>query len=181
MKKIFALLAISISLAGVSNAQVCSSSSCKISFFSTTPVEDINAVSNKGLGAINLKTKDVAFNVANPSFEFPNKLMQEHFNEKYIESEKYPASTFKGKINEDIDLTKDGEHKVTVTGKLNVHGVEKDRTIPGTVTVKDGTVSLKSDFMVAVKDHNIEIPKLVVSNIAEEIKVMIEAKLAPKK
>jgi hypothetical protein len=181
MKKLIALFAISASLISVSNAQLCSSQQCKISFFSSTPVEDISAVSPKALGVLNIKTREVAFSVSNPSFEFPNKMMQEHFNEKYMESEKYPSSTFKGKINEDIDLTKEGDHKITVTGKLNVHGVEKERTIPGTVSIKDGLVAIKTDFMVMVKDHNIEIPKLVVANIAEEVKVMIDAKLAPKK
>jgi polyisoprenoid-binding protein YceI len=182
MKKLILFLAISISLAGVSNAQyLCSSQTCKVSFFSSTPAEDINAVSTTALGVINVKTREVAFSVNNTSFEFPNKLMQEHFNEKYMESEKFPKSTFNGKINEDIDLTKNGEYKVTVTGKLKVHGVEKDRTIPGVVVVKGGTVSIKTDFKVLVKDHNIEIPKLVIANIAEEIKVMIDAQLVAKK
>lgn len=183
MKKLILTLAISAAMVTVGKAQnaICSSLSCKISFFSSTPVEDISAVSSNAAGVISLQTREVAFKVANPSFEFPNKLMQEHFNEKYMESEKYPISTFKGKINEDIDLSKDGEYKVTVTGKLNIHGVEKDRTIPGTVVVKGGTISIKSDFKVLVKDHNIEIPKLVVANIAEEIKVMIDAQLVAKK
>jgi hypothetical protein len=181
MKKFILFLALGASLAGAKAQNLCSSQSCRISFFSSTPVEDINAVSSRALGVINVKTREVAFSVSNPSFEFPNKMMQEHFNEKYMESEKYPNSTFKGKINEDIDLTKDGEYKVTVTGKLNVHGVEKDRTITGIVVVKGGTISIKSDFKVLVKDHNIEIPKLVVANIAEEIKVMIDAQLVAKK
>lgn len=182
MKKLLTLLIVTASLTGVGNAQqVCSSLACKISFFSSTPVEDINAVSSVAQGAINTQTREVAFRVENRTFIFPNKLMQEHFNEKYMESEKYPASTFKGVINEDIDLTKNGEKKITVTGKLNIHGVEKDRTIPGTVTVKDGLIAVKCDFIVSVKEHNITIPKLVLANVAEEIKVTIDAKLMPKK
>jgi polyisoprenoid-binding protein YceI len=163
------------------NAQLASTSTGTISFFSSTPVEDIQAQSAKVLGVVNLQTREIAFNVVNTSFEFPNKLMQEHFNEKYMESEKYPNSTFKGKINEAIDLTKDGEYKVTVTGKLNIHGVEQERTIPGTIIVKDGLVSIVTDFKVKVADHKIEIPKLVVAKIAEEIAVKLDVKLAPKK
>jgi polyisoprenoid-binding protein YceI len=107
--------------------------------------------------------------------------MQEHFNEKYIESEKYPQSSFKGKINETIDYTKDGEHNVTVTGKLNIHGVEQDRTISGKVIIKNGTIQLISEFKVRNVDHNIQIPKLVVAKIAEAIEVKVDCILMPKK
>ncbi|MES2779940.1 MAG: YceI family protein, partial [Bacteroidota bacterium] len=103
------------------------------------------------------------------------------FNEKYIESEKYPKSTFKGKINEDVDLTKDGEYKVTVTGKLNIHGVELERTIPGILVVKDGVITISSKFKVKEVDHKIEIPTLVVAKIAEEIDVVIDTKLMARK
>lgn len=182
IKTIFlGLLAIALIATNRVNAQLASTSTGVISFFSSTPVEDIQAQSGKVLGVVNLQTREVAFNVVNTTFEFPNKLMQEHFNEKYMESEKYPNSTFKGKINEVIDLTKDGEYKVTVTGKLNIHGVEQERTIPGTIVVKDGLVSIVSDFKVKVADHRIEIPKLVVAKIAEEIAVKLDVKLVPKR
>ncbi len=162
-------------------AQLFSTAVGSLGFFSKTPVENIEAQSSQTLSVLNAKTRELAFSVGNRSFKFHNKLMEEHFNEKYIESEKYPQSTFKGKINEDIDLSKDGEYKVTVTGKLNVHGVERERTIPGAITVKDGSITLTSAFKVRVEDHKIEIPKLVVSNIAEEIEVKVDAKLMPRK
>jgi polyisoprenoid-binding protein YceI len=162
-------------------AQLVSTASGTASFFSQTPVEDINAQSQKMLGVMNIKTNELALSIDNVTFVFPNKLMQEHFNEKYMESEKYPKSTFKGKISEAVNLTNDGEYKVTVVGKLNIHGVEQERTITGTIVVSKGVVTIKSDFMVKVADHKIEIPKLVVSNIAEEIKVSIIANLQPKK
>jgi polyisoprenoid-binding protein YceI len=162
-------------------AQLVSTASGTASFFSQTPVEDINAQSQKMLGVMNIKTNELALSIDNETFVFPNKLMQEHFNEKYMESEKYPKSTFKGKISEAVNLTNDGEYKVTVVGKLNIHGVEQERTITGTIVVSKGVVTIKSDFIVKVADHKIEIPKLVVSNIAEEIKVSIIANLQPKK
>lgn len=180
MKKSIFTFASALLIGIAVQAQVYSTSSGVISFFSSTPVEDIQAKSDKVLAVMNAK-REVAFSISNTSFQFPNKLMQEHFNEKYMESEKYPTSTFKGKINEDIDLTKDGEHKVTVTGKLNIHGVELERTIPGTIIIKDGVIQLISDFKVKVTDHKIEIPKLVVAKIAEEIAVKVDAKLALKK
>jgi hypothetical protein len=181
MKKLIYIISAWIFTTQLSHAQLVSTLSGSAKFFSKTPVEDISAQSKKVLGVMNLKTNELAFSITNTTFEFPNKLMQEHFNEKYIESEKYPASTFKGKINESVDLTRDGEYPVTVTGKLNIHGVEKERTIPGTITVKDGMVKVKTEFKVLVKDHDITIPKLVIENVAEEILVTIDSALAPKK
>jgi polyisoprenoid-binding protein YceI len=110
-------------------------------------------------------------------FEFDKKLMEEHFNEKYMESDKYPYATFSGKVNETIDYTKNGTYKVTLTGKLDMHGVVKDRTIEGTVTIKDGEISFESKFIVALKDHNIEIPSIVAQNIAETVEVTIKTTL----
>lgn len=162
-------------------AQLYSAATAKLSFYSKTPVEDIQAVSEKTKGLLNIKTGEVAFIVENTSFVFPNKLMQEHFNEKYMESEKFPISTFKGKVVETIDYEKDGEHKVSVLGKLNIHGVEIERTIPGVITIKEGVVQIKSDFKVKVADHKIQIPKLVLAKIAEEITVGLDAKLTPRK
>ena len=107
--------------------------------------------------------------------------MQEHFNENYMESDKYPQATFKGKINEKPDVTKDGTYPVTAAGIFEVHGVKQTRTITGKITVKSGAISLSSEFMVACKDHQIEIPKLVFYNIAENIRVQVNATYAPYK
>ena len=177
---LFTLMAIAASTLAA-NAQLYSTSNGTISFFSKTPVENIEAKSTQVLSVLNVSTRELVFRVTNTTFKFPNKLMEEHFNEKYMESEQYPNSTFKGKINEEVDLTKDGEYKVTVTGKLNIHGVEQDRTIPGTISVKEGAIALLSDFKVKEVDHKIQIPKLVVAKIAEEIDVKVDAKLLPKK
>jgi polyisoprenoid-binding protein YceI len=178
-KSILTLLVICTTYA--SQAQLYSSTQSVISFFSKTPVEDIKAESKEIKALVNVQTRDIAFLVANTSFQFENKLMQEHFNEKYMESEKYPMSTFKGKIIEEVDLTKDGIYNVNVTGKLNLHGVEKDRNIPGVVTVKNGVIHIASDFKVQLAAHQIQVPKLVVAKIAEEIDVKVDASLALKK
>lgn len=146
-----------------------------VSFYSHTPIEDIRASSTKGSSALNTATNQIAFMVLNTSFQFANSLMQEHFNEKYMESEKFPKSSFSGKINETIDWNANGEHKVTATGKLNIHGVEQTRTLPATILVQDGKIHVTSDFNVKTADHKIEIPKLVWEKIAEEIKVTLNA------
>jgi polyisoprenoid-binding protein YceI len=181
MKKIFYAMGVCLCATQLAFGQLVSTSTGSASFFSKTPVEDIDAHTGKMLAVMNLKTNEMAFSITNTTFEFPNKLMQEHFNEKYIESETYPTSTFKGKINEQVDLTKDGEYTVTATGKLTIHGVEQERTISGKVLVKGGVVTIKTTFTVKVADHKIEIPKLVIEKVAEEISVTIDAVLNPKK
>lgn len=151
----------------------------KISFFSSTPVEDIKAASNKATAVFVSKTNDLAFQVAIKSFQFEKGLMQEHFNENYMESDKFPLAKFKGKLNQNIDLSKNGEYDVTASGTLSVHGVDKPRTINGKIRVTDGKVQLLSSFNIACVDHNIKIPTIVVAKVAEVIAVKIDAILTP--
>lgn len=181
MKKILFTLIALAGIAGAAQAQLFNTSTAQIDFYSKTPVEDIEAHSKNGVVILDTKTNNVVFQVQNTSFQFPNKLMQEHFNEKYIESEKFPKSLFSGKINETIDYNKDGSYDVTVTGKLTIHGVVQDRTIAGKLIIKGGTIQLTTDFKIKVADHKIEIPTLVTAKIAEEISVHVDALLNPKK
>lgn len=160
-------------------AQNFTSKAAKVSFFSSTPVEDIKAASEKGVAVLVSKTGRIAFQVPIKSFEFAKGLMQEHFNENYMESDKYPYAKFDGKINQAIDFTKDGEYSVSATGALLIHGVSKQRTIPGTIRIKDGHVQILSGFEVACADHKIKIPKLVFAKIAKVIKVNVDATLNP--
>ncbi len=147
----------------------------KISLYSSAPIEDIKAASTTGASVFNAATGELDFSVATQSFQFPKSLMQEHFNSDYMESDKFPRSTFKGKIEEHIDVTKDGTYPVKATGELTVHGVTQMRTIPGTITVKNGEISMTAEFMVKCADHHIEIPRLVFHNIAESIKINVSA------
>ena len=105
--------------------------------------------------------------------------MQEHFNENYMESAKYPNAKFSGKINEKVDYTKNGEYKVTCTGTLTIHGVAQPTTISGTLKINEGKVHLDSKFAVKLKDFKIEVPKLVFQNIAESIDVTMTATYSP--
>jgi polyisoprenoid-binding protein YceI len=163
----------------VANAQLYVTQSGIVSFFSKTVMENIDATNKQVKTILNTKG-DLVFLIANTEFNFPNKLMQEHFNEKYIESEKYPQSAFKGKINEAFDLTKPGEYVVTATGKLNIHGVEQERTINGKIVVRDNEVQLIAVFKVKLIDHQIQVPKLVMAKIAEEVEVKVDCSLLPK-
>lgn len=152
-----------------------------LSFFSSAPLEDIDAKTTQGVSALNIKTKAVYFKVQINTFQFKKKLMQEHFNENYLESDKYPHAEFKGKITDNIDLTKDGSYPVTVEGTLNIHGVPKTYREKGTVTVSNGKVTATSKFNVRVADHKIKIPSLVVKNIAEVVEVSVNAVYEPVK
>ncbi|MVT06686.1 YceI family protein [Chitinophaga tropicalis] len=149
-----------------------------LSFFSSTPVEDIDAKSNKCVSAINLKTGEVYFKVPVNSFKFKKQLMEEHFNENYLESDKYPYAVFKGKITGG-DLHKEGTREVTVDGTLSLHGVDKVYHEKATLTVQDGKPSANARFIVRLEDHRIKVPTLVVKNIAETIEVTINAAYLP--
>lgn len=150
----------------------------KISIYSSAPIEDIEANSSEGVSVFNAATGELAFSVPIRSFHFEKALMEEHFNENYMESDKFPKASFKGKIQEHPDLTKDGTYPVTVTGDFQVHGVSQNRTIKGELKVSGGTVSMSSEFMVKCADHHIDIPKIVFHNIAESIRVRVSATYA---
>jgi hypothetical protein len=140
-------------------------------FYSETPVEDISAVNKLGQSILNTATNEIVVQMNMKQFDFPNKLMQEHFNENYIESDKYPKAIFKGKINEKIDFTKNGTYDITATGDFTLHGVTKARTLKGKITVSQGTLNITTDFDVALADHKIEVPQIVFVKIAQVIKV----------
>ncbi|MES2592226.1 MAG: YceI family protein [Bacteroidota bacterium] len=178
MKKLFLLL-ITAAFSTVMSAQIYIAKTCTVSFFSSSPIENIEAINKSSKPIINTATGDVQIKIVMSGFVFEKPLMQEHFNENYVESEKFPNAFFKGKINETIDYTKNGEHKVTVTGKLTIHGVEKDRTINGTVAVKDSEIAISTKFNVHIADHDIEVPSLYVQNIAEDVEVKLNAILEP--
>ena len=180
MQKIkLSFLSVLLSFSHFCKAQVFISKAVNTSFFSETPVENIDANSTSGNSILNTQTSDLVFRIPMTSYKFKNSLMEEHFNENYMKSSKYPQAEFKGKINEKLDWLKDGTYNVTVTGKLTMHGVEKDRTIPGTITIAGNQISIASKFEVPLKDHKIDVPKLVVKNIAEIISVNVKANYQP--
>ena len=167
--------------AGISNAQpykAFTTFTGTIHFRSDAPEELIGAESSELKGAIETTGKTFSFKVRVASFEgFNSGLQKVHFNDNYVETLNYPEATFKGKIIEDIDWTKDGQYEVRAKGFLNIHGVEQERIIKSNLTIKDGKVLLKCNFTVLLADHNIPIPRIVKEKLAEEIKVEIKATL----
>lgn len=152
-----------------------------IRFFSTTPIEDIEAHNRQVSSALDTKTGDFVFKVLIRSFEFRKALMQEHFNENFMESDKFPDATFTGKITNlnEIDFSKNGTYDARVEGFLTIHGVTKKINEKGTFAIADGRISGKSVFMVHVADYEIKIPRAVINNIAEDVEVSVLVNLEP--
>jgi polyisoprenoid-binding protein YceI len=150
-------------------------------FVSEAPLELIKAQSNKTVGAIDFKTRNVAFAIDVDSFEgFNSGLQREHFRENYMETTRYPRATFKGKIIEDIDLSKPGSYTVRAKGIFNIHGTEKERIINVKILVKEKEVSIDTNFQVPLEEHNIRVPRVVNQKIASVIVVDVKATLKPK-
>ena len=179
MKKILTLLVIVLLSTTFANAQKYMTKAGTIKFFSETPMEKIEATNRQVNSALDFSTGNFVFKVLIRGFEFEKALMQEHFNENYMESEKFPNSTFSGKITniKDVNLGKDGVYKVIVEGDLAMHGVTNKVKVNATLEVKGGKVSGKAVFNVSPKDYKIAIPKAVIKNIAEAIQVDVNVAL----
>lgn len=145
----------------------------KTTFFAGTPVEDIDATNTKALSFLNVTTGEITIAIPIKEFHFRRSLMEEHFNENYMDSEKYPKAEFKGKINDiqKYDLKTNGTYQVTVTGTLTIHGVAKPRTLDVTVHSTDGKLEGETKFKVLLVDHSIERPKILWEKIAENVEV----------
>ena len=149
----------------------------KVHFYASTPFENISPTSNNGICALNTATKKIVAKVRMNTFVFANSLMQEHFNENYIESEKYPYAILDAVIVENMDFAKNGVYDVTLRGSFEVHGVKQERDIKGKLTIQDGAPSAATaEFEVKLVDHKIKIPTAVVVKIAEVVKVDVAFK-----
>ncbi len=169
-----ALLYFSFSIiTAAASAQKFSTENGMISFFSDAALEDIKAENTLVGSMFNSASGDLVYIVKIKDFIFPKALMREHFNEKYMETEKFPKSTFQGKLT-GFNASVSGEQKVSAKGKLTIHGVTKDIDVPGIIEFANGKVVMKSKFMVKLQDYDIKIPKLVWQNIAEEVEVKID-------
>lgn len=144
-----------------------------VGFYSKTSLEDIKAENNQVFAIIEPGTKKIAFSLLVKGFVFAKELMQEHFNENYVESDKYPKSNFTGTYTGDVDLNKDGVYKVTVKGELSLHNVTKPVEVPATMEVKAGHLIGVTEFKAKPEDYNISIPSLVRDKIDKEIQVKI--------
>ena len=144
--------------------------SAEISFFSEAPLEDISAKNTKVSAVYDEETKQLVFQLNISDFIFPKPLMQEHFNENYLESDKFPKSSFSGVVEQ-------LNERVIVTGTLKMHGVTNEVEVTGSLEKKNDYVIINASFIIPLKDFKIKIPRVVMYNIAEEIEVTVKAGL----
>lgn len=182
MNKIITITALLLFTASVTYAQKWMTRTGKVSFFSSTSVENIEAFNNEVAGIVDAKTGEIVFIVPIKGFRFEKALMQDHFNENYMESNKFPKAEYKGRITNigEVNLSKDGTYSAKTTGKLTMHGVTKDVSTNGTIVVKSGTATIKSKFMLSPADFNIKIPAVTASKIASKIEVTVDCALKEK-
>lgn len=153
----------------------------KIFFHSDAKLEKIEAVNNKVSSVLEIATGKMEFSVLMKGFAFEKALMQEHFNENYVESDKFPKTVFKGAIADlkSVNFAKDGSYNVTVSGQMTMHGVTKPVSAAGTVEVKGGTIVAKSKFKLPLADYGITIPSVVADNISKEVEISVNMDYKP--
>lgn len=144
-----------------------------IRFYSKTPVENIEAVNHNAKSTISPPEYVVQFQVPMTDFRFENKLMEKHFNSMYLETQRFPFASFRGRLADSLDLSKDTVYLTKATGILKLHGHDHAGTYDGRVVSKDGRVSLSCKFPVKLEHHSIKVPGTVFMNIAQEIEVHV--------
>ncbi|MDQ1267176.1 MAG: hypothetical protein QG635_2330 [Bacteroidota bacterium] len=169
--------------AGISAQDKYISKNGHIWFYSSTPIETIEAHNNQAASVIDIKKGEIAFDLLIRAFKFEKALMEEHFNENYMESEKYPKSKFAGKFigfNSE-NFRKNGAYDAAVEGNLTIHGITKQIKIAGKIEVKDGKINVKAKFDIKPEDYKIAIPGLVRDKIASIIQTTVDVQYEPKK
>ena len=179
LKKIFILVLIVSSINTFGQGKFISKNAF-ISFYSRTPMEDILGESNEAVSILNAETGEIGFQAIMTTFHFKRALMEEHFNENYMESNKFPKSKFNGKIEGfNKEMLKEPVANIKITGQLNVHGVEKTITVPGTLGLEDGKLVGTSKFKVTPEDYGINIPSLVRDKIGKEMDMTVKVNYIP--
>jgi len=180
MKRLFLFLFF-LNIVLAANAQKYMTKNGYIGFYSHTPMEDIKGDNNQVVGALDISTGEMVFQALIKSFHFDRALMEEHFNENYMESDKFPKSVFKGKISnlKDVDFSKNGIYNVTVEGDLTIHDVTNKISAQGTIEVVSGGINANSKFKVVPEDYKINIPGVVKDKFEKSLEVTVAMKYTP--
>jgi hypothetical protein len=169
---VFFLIFLFVSLSGICQSYMTKNGF--IGFYSKTPLEDIRAENNQVYAILDVSSHRLAFAVLLKGFLFTKELMQVHFNENYVESDKYPKATFSGVCSGEMDLSKNGTYQVVVKGDLNLHGVTKTVETTAQLEVKNDHIEGLSAFKLKPEDFNIAIPSIVRDKIASEMNVRVQ-------
>jgi hypothetical protein len=170
-----------LNLAFAANAQKFMTKNGYIGFFSHTSMEDIKGDNNQVVGVLDISTGEMVFQALIKSFHFDRALMEEHFNENYMESDKFPKAVFKGKITNlsAVDFTKNGTYDVTVEGDLTIHDATNKISTKGTIEVVSGGINANSKFNIVPEDYKINIPGVVREKINKNLEVTVTMKYTP--
>ncbi len=177
-KKILTILFIILQQLAFSQIFIGKEKSTLITFFSDAPLEKIEAKNTTATPVFNTSTGDFQIRVSMQSFQFKNDLMKEHFNENYVESEKYPYATFKGKCNT-TNFEENKEHDVIMKGIMDLHGVSKELEVKGKIKKLNNELILLAEFFIKPADYKIKVPTMLTEKIAEEVKVTFSSTLIP--
>ena len=178
-KKIVTLLFVLYSVCSFSQKYISRNGS--VQFNASTPFETINPINNYVSSVFNSENGEIVFQMNMISFKFEKALMETHFNETYVESEKYPKSTFTGKIkNWNSDFLDGKNHNVIVVGTITIHGIEKEIEVKGSLQKNKKNITIDSDFALIISDFEIKIPKLVRDKISKKVQVKVNSNLKQK-
>lgn len=184
MKKIFFVIAIAVTTTASFGQGRFITKNGKIHFDATTPTspEKIDGTNDKATSVIDASTGAIEFALLMKAFAFEKSLMQEHFNENYVESDKFPKATFKGTITNmsSITLSKDGTYPATIKGQMTLHGETKEISAGGTIVVKGGAITAaKSEFKLLLSDYKVDVPSVVSDKVAKEAKITVDLTFQP--
>ncbi len=150
----------------------------QVNINASTPLEDIDAWNREVNGIIDTETGNFAVVMLIKDFEFERKLMQEHFNENYMESDKYPKAYFSGTIqNFNMDELSSKGLNLEVKGKLTIHGVSRNVSKHILIKRNGKSIAIASNFIIKSEDYQIEVPKILFQKIAREVQVNINLDL----
>ncbi|MDA8994775.1 YceI family protein [Schleiferiaceae bacterium] len=164
MKKL--LLTALLASSTIVSAQQYLTREARLSFDAGSPLEDIEAFTESGSAVFDASSGKIGVQVLMTSFQFKRALMQEHFNENYVESEKFPKASFKGTYNEG-----------KVTGELSIHGVTKEISVPATLREENENFVLTTAFDIILAEYNVEIPSAVADKISKAASIQVQATL----
>jgi polyisoprenoid-binding protein YceI len=176
---LYPLLVLLFSVQGIAAQEIYTTQKGVISFFSEAPVSDVDAKNEKVKVELNASTHELKFDAAMADFDFKNDKMGRDADKKYLERQKFPSASFRGKVVTKIDYKKPGKHSATVTGVLKIHGIAKNVTEKGTIIVKQNQVVLQAEFPALLKDYNIDTPKILGKEMtADKVLVKVNATLS---
>ena len=148
-----------------------------ITFYSYAPIENIEAKNTNAIGVVDFSTREFIIKIPMNKFDFPNNLMEKHFNDSYLETEKFPNCIFKGTLSKSNDELEIGTNELVAQGKLELHGISNDFQIPLNINIDTDSINIVSNFEITLDDYKIKIPKLLFKNIAEIIEIKVNATL----